>query len=161
MEFHIPQNYQLIFEGPHELTAKISCPDGGAEWHSINVSGVATGNSLPSENDPFERPVYEDEDDFDSERVANRNDNYDLDHLPPLNEGERYVECEERSGGLVCDIIKADNNGGGRSDCFDEGYEDGQNHPFNQDLYDECGQSYYNGFIDGSHFGRRQYKRGS
>jgi hypothetical protein len=98
------QNYQLIFEGLHELTAKISCPDGGAEWHSINVSGVETGNSLPSENDPFERSVYEDEDDFDSERVASRNDNYDLDHLPPLNEGERYVEYEERSGGLLCDL---------------------------------------------------------
>jgi hypothetical protein len=121
------QNFQLIFEGPHELTAKISCPDGGTEWHSINVSGVATGNSLPSENDPFERPVYEHEDDFDSKSVANRNDNYDLDHMPPLNEGERCVECEERSGGLVCDIIKADNKGGGRSDCSDEGYEDGQN----------------------------------
>ena len=24
-----------------------------------------------------------------------------------------------------------------------------KNHPFNQDLYDVCGRSYYNGFIDG------------
>jgi hypothetical protein len=147
--FTYTQNYQLVLGGLHELTAKISCPDGAAAWNSINISGVATGDSLPSENDPFERPVYEDEEDFNGERVANGNDNHNMDDFPPLNEGERYGECEERSGGLVCDIIKDDNNGGGRGDCYDEGYEDGQDHPFSQDLYDECGRSYYNGFIDG------------
>ncbi len=61
--FTYAQDYQLIGQGPNELTAKISCPPGGEldlnpfpsgpgaesstagtllnEWHTVNVTGVA------------------------------------------------------------------------------------------------------------------------
>jgi hypothetical protein len=47
--FVYTEDYQLITEGPNELTAKISCYDGNnptplSEWHSINVTGVTTGD---------------------------------------------------------------------------------------------------------------------
>ena len=46
--FVYTDDYQLITEGANELTAKISCFNGNnptpvSEWHSINVTGVATG----------------------------------------------------------------------------------------------------------------------
>jgi hypothetical protein len=46
--FVYTEDYQLITEGANELTAKISCYNGNnptpmSEWHSINVTGVATG----------------------------------------------------------------------------------------------------------------------
>jgi hypothetical protein len=39
--------------------------------------------------------------------------------------------------------------------CYDAGYNDGQNNPFNHDTYDDCADEdggdrvYYDGFIDG------------
>ena len=48
--FTYTQDYQLIEQGENELTAKISCQDAGttplslSEWHTVNVTGVA---SLP------------------------------------------------------------------------------------------------------------------
>jgi hypothetical protein len=46
---------------------------------------------------------------------------------------------------------------GGTDGCFNEGYEDGRDNPFNADEYDRCGGSsgspgnnaYYNGFVAG------------
>ena len=49
--FTYTQSYQLITVGANELTAKISCLDGGgatipmSEWYSVNVTGVASGTS--------------------------------------------------------------------------------------------------------------------
>ena len=48
-------------------------------------------------------------------------------------------------------------SGGGTDGCFDEGYEDGRDNPFDVDEYDRCGGSsggpgnnaYYNGFVAG------------
>jgi hypothetical protein len=42
----------------------------------------------------------------------------------------------------------------GQSSCYTEGIEDGRNDPFDQEVYDHCGDTnqednYYNGFIDG------------
>jgi hypothetical protein len=45
--FTYSQDYQLIAEGPNELTAKISCFDGSptpvSKWHSVNITGVSNG----------------------------------------------------------------------------------------------------------------------
>jgi hypothetical protein len=46
--FVYTEDYQSITEGANELTAKISCFSGEnstpvSEWHSVNVTGVATG----------------------------------------------------------------------------------------------------------------------
>lgn len=50
--FTYSQDYQLIKEGINELTAKISCFGDGStpvsEWHSINVTGGATGSDTAS-----------------------------------------------------------------------------------------------------------------
>lgn len=49
--FTYTRGYQLITVGANELTAKISCFDDGSatiplsEWHSVNVTGVASGTS--------------------------------------------------------------------------------------------------------------------
>lgn len=60
--FVYTEDYQLITEGANELTAKISCYNGNnptpmSEWHSINVTGVATGAPVttnePTTNEPI------------------------------------------------------------------------------------------------------------
>jgi hypothetical protein len=33
--------------------------------------------------------------------------------------------------------------------CRNEGYDDGQGHPFSQDIYAKCGDKYYDAFIEG------------
>jgi hypothetical protein len=33
--------------------------------------------------------------------------------------------------------------------CYDRGYIDGEDHPFNQRTYDRCGDDYYQGFLQG------------
>jgi hypothetical protein len=33
--------------------------------------------------------------------------------------------------------------------CGNEGYDDGENHPFNQDTYEKCGRGYYDAFLEG------------
>jgi hypothetical protein len=35
------------------------------------------------------------------------------------------------------------------SGCYNFGFSDGQDHPFDQNKYDECGSVYYDGFISG------------
>jgi hypothetical protein len=54
--FVYTEDYQLITEGANELTAKISCfsgknPTPVSEWHSVNVTGVATGTPATT-NEP-------------------------------------------------------------------------------------------------------------
>jgi hypothetical protein len=51
--FTYTDNYQLIAEGENELTAKITCFDVSgstppSDWHSINVTGVATSTASAS-----------------------------------------------------------------------------------------------------------------
>jgi hypothetical protein len=41
------------------------------------------------------------------------------------------------------------NRGGGGDNCFQRGYGDGEDHPFNQGTYKNCGDKYYKGFIRG------------
>ena len=57
--FTYSEDYQLINEGVNELTAKITCFGDGStpisEWHSINVTGGATGSDTASiTEDPTE-----------------------------------------------------------------------------------------------------------
>lgn len=52
--FTYSQDYQLIKEGATELTAKISCfngenPTPTSKWHSVNITGVATGTTTTTE----------------------------------------------------------------------------------------------------------------
>jgi hypothetical protein len=48
-----------------------------------------------------------------------------------------------------------DASSGWNDSCYDAGYDDGQNNPFNHGTYDHCAdedrgdQAYYDGFIDG------------
>lgn len=69
-------------------------------------------------------------------------------------EGAGYIEEE-------CNDIKKDSNGDisheslreeNRRDCYDDGYEDGQNNPFDHDRNNACynyGRTYFNGFLAG------------
>jgi hypothetical protein len=56
---------------------------------------------------------------------------------------------------LVASIISMGNmvangsNGEDNGDCYNSGVTDGQDHPFNQNKYDECGSAYYEGFLSG------------
>jgi hypothetical protein len=33
--------------------------------------------------------------------------------------------------------------------CYEKGFRDEEEHPFNQNAYDDCGNNYYRGFIKG------------
>jgi hypothetical protein len=65
--------------------------------------------------------------------------------LYPCNDGtdkERWQDCPDVSG-----FDYANNNN--TDECANDGFDDGQNNPFNHDRYDECGDDYYEAFIDG------------
>ena len=60
--FVYTEDYQLITEGANELTAKISCYNGNnptpmSEWHSINVTGVATGAPVTTDESTIDEPT--------------------------------------------------------------------------------------------------------
>jgi hypothetical protein len=60
--FVYTEDYQLITEGANELTAKISCynannPTPMSEWHSINVTGVATGAPVTTGESTIDEPT--------------------------------------------------------------------------------------------------------
>jgi hypothetical protein len=60
--FVYTEDYQLITEGANELTAKISCYNGNnptpmSEWHSINVTGVATGAPVTTDEPTIDEPT--------------------------------------------------------------------------------------------------------
>jgi hypothetical protein len=60
--FVYTEDYQLITEGANELTAKISCYNGNnptpmSEWHSINVTGVATGAPVTTDEPTTDEPT--------------------------------------------------------------------------------------------------------
>jgi hypothetical protein len=70
--FTYTKDYQLITEASNELTAKISCFDANnptpiSEWHSVNVTGVATGTSVtgkPTGQEEVESGIGEEEGDI-------------------------------------------------------------------------------------------------
>jgi len=39
--------------------------------------------------------------------------------------------------------------GNGNVDCFERGITDGEDYPFNQETYNNCGDDYYTGYIEG------------
>ena len=43
----------------------------------------------------------------------------------------------------------ADANKSGEVSCYDRGFVDGEDHPFNQGTFDKCGDDYYQGFLAG------------
>jgi hypothetical protein len=60
--FVYTEDYQSITEGANELTAKISCYNGNnptpmSEWHSINVTGVATGAPVTTDEPTTDEPT--------------------------------------------------------------------------------------------------------
>jgi hypothetical protein len=60
--FTYTQDYQLINEGSNELTAKISCYPAGnptpiSEWHTVNVTGAATGVPAATQGRTTEEPT--------------------------------------------------------------------------------------------------------
>jgi hypothetical protein len=62
--FVYTEDYQLITEGANELTAKISCYNGNnptpmSEWHSINVTGVATGAPVTTDEPTIDEPTID------------------------------------------------------------------------------------------------------
>ena len=73
--FTYSEDYQLIKEGVNELTAKISCFGDGStpvsEWHSINVTGGATGSDTVS--------TTEDSTEADSDTVSTTEDSTEAD----------------------------------------------------------------------------------
>lgn len=46
-------------------------------------------------------------------------------------------------------FVYAGNNNDNEVSCFDRGIIDGEDHPFSQRTYDNCGDDYYQGFIEG------------
>jgi hypothetical protein len=51
-----------------------------------------------------------------------------------------YNDCSSNVGD--------DGNSDDEDSCYDIGYEDGQDHPFDSVTYEECGDEYYSGFSD-------------
>ena len=43
----------------------------------------------------------------------------------------------------------ADANETGQVYCYDKGFVDGEDHPFDQGIYGKCGDDYYEGFLAG------------
>lgn len=50
---------------------------------------------------------------------------------------------------LMGNMVSYSSNENDGGDCYNSGFNDGQDHPFNQNEYDKCGSAYYDGFISG------------
>jgi hypothetical protein len=51
--------------------------------------------------------------------------------------------------GIASNLSSVNASGDGEVSCYDRGYIDGEDHPFNQGTYDRCGDEYYQGFLQG------------
>jgi hypothetical protein len=72
--FTYTDDYQLIAEGENELTAKITCfdvsgPTPPSDWHSINVTGVATSTASASTTTGESVPDNTEEDDEELDQI--------------------------------------------------------------------------------------------
>jgi hypothetical protein len=59
----------------------------------------------------------------------------DMTGLAPSRDGsqiQNYKDCPDHEDG-----------------CYNSGFNDGQDHPFDQIKFDECGSTYYSGFLSG------------
>lgn len=68
----------------------------------------------------------------------------DITGLAPCPDGsqvQKYRDCPDRES----ENSEYNNNG----DCYESGFSDGQDQPFDQNKYYECGSTYYDGFLSG------------
>jgi hypothetical protein len=51
--------------------------------------------------------------------------------------------------GMINQVYVANGSSESELNCYERGIRDGEEHPFNQYTYDDCGNDYYRGFIQG------------
>jgi hypothetical protein len=51
--------------------------------------------------------------------------------------------------GITVPVYVANGSSEDEINCYERGIRDGEEHPFNQDTYDDCEDDYYRGFIKG------------
>jgi hypothetical protein len=51
--------------------------------------------------------------------------------------------------GITVSVYVANGSSADEINCYERGIRDGEEHPFNQDTHDDCGNDYYRGFIKG------------
>ena len=51
--------------------------------------------------------------------------------------------------GMISSVCLVNGSSESGINCYEKGFRDGEEHPFNQNTYDDCGDLYYRGFIEG------------
>jgi hypothetical protein len=51
--------------------------------------------------------------------------------------------------GMIISMYEANGSSESEINCYEKGFRDGEEHPLNQNTYDDCGDLYYRGFIEG------------
>jgi hypothetical protein len=92
--FTYTKDYQLIKEGANELTAKISCfnsenPTPASKWHSVNITGVATGTTTTTEGstEPISPPATDNPATTTEEEIAPDTDGGENESIEDLSPG--------------------------------------------------------------------------
>jgi hypothetical protein len=96
-------------------------------------------NSNNNDNDYDDKPYCDQVGSDYQETCFDSQDYDDMTGLAPCSDGSQvlnYNDCPDHE----------DINEDG---CYDSGISDGQDQPFDQIKFDECGGTYYNGFISG------------
>ena len=50
---------------------------------------------------------------------------------------------------IIIPVYVANGSSEGEINCYERGFKDGEEYPFNQNTYDDCRDDYYRGFIKG------------
>jgi hypothetical protein len=129
------EGYEQGFAHRYNEDRADECEENGKDWYNIAWGGACINSGQTKQH---------------CDRIKERIKNADL---PELDKDETYGGCEEQSKGLACDIENVDDLGNqNMGKCWDDGFEDGQNNPFNQERDFGCGDyrdMYYKGFIAG------------
>lgn len=51
--------------------------------------------------------------------------------------------------GIINQVYVVNGSSESEINCYEKGFRDGEEYPFNQNTYDDCGDDYYRGFIKG------------
>jgi len=51
--------------------------------------------------------------------------------------------------GMISSVCVVNGSSESETNCYEKRSRDGEEHPFDQNTYDDCGNSYYRGFIKG------------
>ena len=113
--------YESGFTHAYNKDRANECKEKGKDWYNITWDAACINSGQTVQNC-----------DKTKERIKNGD-------LPELDRERTFGRCEIQSKGLACDIENVDDLGNQNvANCWDDGYSDGRNNPFDHDRDKGC-----------------------